>query len=205
LLRTRRFLYYLYRYSGTAFMSLSAPQILVIYAHPAPHRSRVNRRLAEAAAALPNVVLQDLYETYPDFHIDVEREQLLLAAADLVIFQYPIHWYSMPSLMKEWIDAVLEHDWAHGPAGDALEGKVNWLVITTGGDPASYSEAGQHHHSFSAFLPAFEQTARLCGMHWMTPLVMHGAHQATAAQVDAHIENYCARLAAFPDWPELKP
>lgn len=185
-------------------MSLSAPRILVVFAHPAPHRSRVNRRMAEAAATLPNVVVQDLYETYPDFHIDVDCEQALLSEADLVIFQHPIQWYSMPPLMKEWIDVVLEHDWAYGPSGDALRGKVNWLVTTTGGDPASYSESGQHQHPFPVFLPAFEQTARLCGMRWVEPLVLHGARQVGAEQVDAHVENYLTRLADFPNWPELK-
>ena len=54
------------------------PRILVLYAHPAPHRSRINSRLAEAARALEGVLVHDLYETYPDFFIDVRREQALL-------------------------------------------------------------------------------------------------------------------------------
>ena len=183
-------------------MSVSASSILVVYAHSAPHRSRVNRRLAEAAAELPNVVLRDLYETYPDFHIDVEQEQKLLEAADLVVFQHPIQWYGMPSLMKEWLDVVLEHDWAYGPAGHALRGKVNWLVTTTGGVDAAYQEGGYHQHPFAAFLPPYEQTARLCGMRWMAPLVLHGAHQVGEPGLETHVKNYLARLAAFPHWPD---
>lgn len=181
----------------------AAPRILVLYAHPASHRSRINRRLAETAYALPNVHVHDLYETYPDFHIDVAREQALLTGADLVVFQHPIQWYSMPSLLKEWVDAVLEHGWAYGPGGTALQGKDYWLVATTGGPSESYQDTGYNHRPFAAFLPPFQQTAELCGMRWLPPHVMHGAHQANDAAITAHVAAYRERLAAYPHWPEL--
>ncbi len=83
------------------------PRILILYAHSTSHLSRANRRLSEAAASLPNVLVHDLYEMYPDFHIDVAHEQAVLADADLLVFQHPIQWYSMPSLLKEWVYVVL--------------------------------------------------------------------------------------------------
>src|SRR3954452_7620819 len=106
----------------------ATPSILVLYAHPAPHRSRINRLLADTARSLPRVQLHDLYETYPDFHIDVQHEQALLSTADLIVFQHPIQWYGMPSLLKEWVDMVLEQGWAYGRGGTALHGKDFWLV-----------------------------------------------------------------------------
>lgn len=181
----------------------ASPSILVLYAHSAPHRSRVNRRLVEAASTVPNVRLHDLYETYPDFNIDVAHEQALLADADLVIFQHPIQWYSAPALLKEWFDVVLEHGWAYGTGGTALRGKHYWLVATTGGASESYQETGYHRRPFSAFLPPFEQTARLCGMHWLPPYILHGAHQTDDATVEAHVARYRERLATYPHWPEL--
>jgi len=184
-------------------MTPQPPRILVIYAHPAPQRSRVNCRLADAARALPNVEMRDLYEIYPDFHIDIPLEQALLAAADLVVFQHPIQWYSMPSLLKEWVDVVLEHGWAYGPDGTALQGKDYWLVTTTGGMSESYQETGYHQRPFSEFLPPFEQTARLCGMRWLTPYVLHGAHQVSERAIEMHIANYLDRLQNYPDWVEL--
>ena len=100
----------------------AAPRILILYAHPTHRRSKVNRRLIEAARTVPNVLVHDLYETYPDFYIDVEYEQRMLADADLVVFQHPIQWYSMPALLKEWVDLVLELGWAYGSGGTALKG-----------------------------------------------------------------------------------
>jgi glutathione-regulated potassium-efflux system ancillary protein KefF len=181
------------------------PRILVLYAHPAPHRSPINRRMADAARSLPNVQVHDLYEAYPDFDIDVAHEQARLSDADLVVFQHPIQWYSVPALLKEWLDLVLEPGWAYGAGGDALRGKDYWLAVTTGGAHESYQETGLHHTRFSEFLPAFRQTAELCGMRWLPPTILHGAHRIddTAAQV--HIEGYRERLASYPHGPELAP
>jgi putative NADPH-quinone reductase len=178
----------------------ATPRILIIYAHPAHDHSYVNYRLAEAARSVPNVRLHDLYETYPDFYIDVAHEQALLSDADLVVLQHPIQWYSMPSLLKEWIDVVLEHGWAYGTGGTALRGKDHWLVCTTGGTDESYQESGQHEHRFSAFLPPFEQTARLCGMRWLSPYIIHGARQMDETTVATHARHYRERLATYPHW-----
>lgn len=180
-----------------------AKRIHILYAHPTPHRSRVNRRLAEAAQAVPNVRLHNLYETYPDFYIDVRREQAMLEESDLIVFQHPIQWYSMPSLLKEWVDVVLEYGWAYGPEGTALRGKDFWLVVTTGSIEEAYRPGGYHGHEFPAFLPPIQQTALLCGMRWLPPLILHGAHKVDDAAIDAHLSAYLQRLVSYPNWPEL--
>lgn len=173
-------------------------RILIVYAHAAPNASRVNRRMIAAARAVPGVVVSELYELYPDFLIDVEREQSLMEQAELIVLQHPMQWYGMPSLQKEWLDQVLEHGWAHGRDGHALAGKHLLLAVTTGGATADYSESGEHGYPFSAFLPPYRQTAILCGMRWLEPLVLHGARRADEDAVAAHVENYRSLLAGFP-------
>jgi glutathione-regulated potassium-efflux system ancillary protein KefF len=169
-------------------------RIVVQYAHPAPHLSRVNRRLADAARLVDGVFVSDLYENYPDFYIDVTREQALVAQAEAIIFMYPMQWYSMPSLMKEWIDVVLEDGWAYGLEGSACKGKTNWLVATTGGHADDYAPGKLHGRPFSDFLAPAEQTAALCGMRWIAPHILHGAHEVDAGTVDAHVGQFVARL-----------
>jgi len=83
--------------------------VLILFAHPALEKSRVNRRLVAAVQGLEGVTFHDLYEAYPDFYIDVKHEQRLLEAHDIIAFQHPLYWYSTPSLLKEWQDLVLEH------------------------------------------------------------------------------------------------
>lgn len=175
-------------------------RILVLYAHPRHELSRVNSRLCEAARSLHHVVLHDLYEHYPDFHIDVVREQQLLEQSDLIVFQHPVRWYGMPALLKEWVDAVLEHGWAYGHEGNALSGKDLWLVTTTGGAAEAYREDGYHGRPFSDFLHPYEQTARLCGMRWLDPLVIHGARQMDDEAIAGHASRYRDLLASYPAW-----
>src|SRR4051812_19800739 len=108
-------------------------RVLVLFAHPALERSRVNRALLEAVRSVPGVRLHDLYEEYPDLNIDVDREQELLLAHDVYVMQHPFFWYSGPAILKEWQDLVLEHNWAYGREGHALVGKVTFNVISAGG------------------------------------------------------------------------
>jgi glutathione-regulated potassium-efflux system ancillary protein KefF len=178
--------------------------VLVLVAHPTLETSRVNRRLQAAARdASPRVAVRDLYRLYPDYLIDVAAEQAALALARLVVWQHPIHWYGPPPLMKLWIDEVLAFGWAYGPGGRSLSGKDLWLVATTGGAQDSYRPDRHNRYFFDAFLPPYEQTAAMCGMRFLPPLVMHGAHRATPAQIQTHGEVYAQRLASYPDWPEI--
>ncbi len=182
--------------------------VLVITAHPQMEQSRINRRMMRSAAGLASapsgpVVVRDLYSLYPDYLIDVPAEQALLAQASLVVWQHPIHWYSMPPLMKLWVDDVLSFGWAYGPGGTALRGKDLWLVATTGGPEDSYHPESYNRYFFDAFLPPYEQTAALCGMRFLPPLLLHGAHRADEAQIAAHTSLFTDRLATYPRWPEL--
>ena len=189
----------------------AGPEVLVIAAHPQLEHSRVNRRLmraaaergAQAGAGAASVLVRDLYALYPDYLIDVGAEQALLESARLIVWQHPIQWYSMPPLMKLWVDEVLAFGWAYGPGGTALRGKDLWLVATTGGPADSYHPDSYNRYFFDAFLPPYEQTAALCGMRFLPPLLLHGAHRAGEAEIAAHASVYADRLASHPHWPEL--
>jgi glutathione-regulated potassium-efflux system ancillary protein KefF len=180
-------------------------EVLVIAAHPHAEHSRVHRALMHALRRLgtKRVEVRDLYALYPDYLIDVAAEQALLSAANLVVWQHPIHWYSMPPLMKLWVDDVLAFGWAYGPGGTALKGKDLWLVASTGGPQDSYRPDRYNRYFFDAFLPPYDQTAALCGMRFVPPLLLHGAHRVSPAELEAHAGLYTSRLLSHPHWPEL--
>ena len=175
------------------------PNILVLFAHPALEKSRVNRRLAAAVRTLPGVTFHDLYEAYPEFDVDVSREQELLVAADLVVMQFPFFWYSTPALLKQWEDLVLEHGWAYGSDGDALEGKRLQAVISTGGREEAYCCEGYNRFTMRELLAPLEQTAVLCGMEWLPPFVAHGTLGMATEQMDQHAADYRRMLEALRD------
>lgn len=155
---------------------------LVIHAHPRPGRSVVTADLHRFFASRDAVEIRSLYELYPDFDIDVTAEQQALQRADLVVWLAPVHWYSVPALMKHWFDQVLAHGWAYGEGASALRGKAVWWVTSAGGDTASYGEAGAHGRPFEEFVAPIEHVARFCGMHWLPPFVVHAGHAASAEQ-----------------------
>lgn len=176
------------------------PKILLLHAHPAPHKSSGNRQLLNAARQVEGVTVRQLYELYPDFLIDVPEEQELLAAHDVVVLQHPFYWYSAPALMKEWLDLVLQHGWAYGEGGTALQGKTLLQAVTCGGSIDVYCSAGRHGHSVREFLLPFAQTARLCGMRYLAPFVVHGIGGLQSAELLApYVRDFVSVLTALRD------
>jgi glutathione-regulated potassium-efflux system ancillary protein KefF len=179
---------------------VTATSTYLIAAHPDWRDSRVNKQLFAAAQQTPGIDAHDLYTSYPDYAIDVPAEQTRLARAQLVVLMHPIQWYSMPALQKLWLDEVLTFGWAYGQDGNALQGKDLWLVATTGGPESSYHPNSYNRYHFEAFLPPYEQTAALCGMRFLPPLILHGAHTASNEAVAAHVTTFAQRLANYPAW-----
>ena len=168
-------------------------RLLIQFAHPALERSRVHRRLLAQLPQREGITLNDLYEAYPDFDIDVTREQALLLAHDVIIFQHPFFWYSTPPLLKQWEDLVLEHGWAYGREGRALRGKHVLHIISTGGREEAYQHEGLNRFTMRELLAPLEQTSLLCGMVWAAPYVIHGTHRMSEAQIEDEARRY-ARL-----------
>ena len=113
---------------------------LVIVVHPDLANSRVNARLATELQARPDeFVVHDLYAFYHDDDIDVEAEQELLAAHELVVYQFPVWWYTCPPLLHHWMNEVFTEGWAYGGArsqpgepGRMLAGKRFACAVAAG-------------------------------------------------------------------------
>lgn len=172
--------------------------ILINFAHPAQSRSTINRALRRAVENLDGVTVNDLYAQYPDFLIDVEREQRLCEANDIIIFQHPFYWYSTPSIVKEWFDLVLTHGWAYGCQGKALEGKYAMQVISAGGDASSYKKDGYNEYTISEFTSPFRATAKLCNLTWIPPFAVLGVHKGLPKdKIESHTTDYRRMLMAM--------
>ncbi|TCK99253.1 Kef-type potassium/proton antiporter accessory protein (CPA2 family) [Shimia isoporae] len=153
-------------------------KVIHYYAHPGHRFSHANKAMWDAAQAVEGVTRVDLYANYPRHNINIDKEQKLLLDHDVIVFQFPIFWYSAPSLLKEWIDLTLEHGFAYGKDGDKLRGKWMMLAVTAAGPEDAYSEGGYQHFSLRTFLTPFEQTARLSKMRFAAPYVFHNALRA---------------------------
>ncbi len=175
----------------------NTPHIQLLFVHPYPHRSKVNRVLLEGVCDLPGVQVCDLYEQYPDFYIDKEREQQTLRDTDLLVVQHPLYWYSAPAMFKQWQDVVLEHGFAFGSGGDAMRGKDFLAVISVGQSEASYSPEGHNRHSIDEILYPYECMANHCGMNYLEPIVIFGAHRQCDNDMAKCIDRYRKRLINY--------
>ncbi|WP_159799984.1 NAD(P)H-dependent oxidoreductase [Flavobacterium sp. MK4S-17] len=151
-------------------------KILIIFAHPLFEKSNANAALVRHIPQSPNITFHDLYQEYPEFDIDLKREQELLMLHDIIIWHHPMYWYSCPPLLKQWIDIVLEHGWAYGKEGKALKDKILLQVITTGGRKENYCATGRDRFTVMQLLEPFNQTAKVCNMIYLPPYVVHGTH-----------------------------
>lgn len=180
---------------------------LVLYAHPSPGVSRINGQLARAARLIDGVDVDDLYETYPDFDIDVARERARVSRADLVVLLFPIHWYAAPALLKEWFDTVLHDAWQHERVKPSARGAGRrcWLVASCGSAATDYAPGQRHGRPLLDFLAPFEQAARVCGMRWLEPLLLYSAHDIDTAAVEAHVAQFTQRLRQLTGGPAALP
>jgi len=81
---------------------------------------------------------------------DIKEEMEKVKWADLLIFQFPIYFTSMPAIMKGWIDRILAPGFGFNPATNSayetglFKGKSAMLAMTTGAPEGMYSEKGAH-------------------------------------------------------------
>ena len=181
------------------------PSILILFSHPALEKSRVHRRLLRGLPQLPGVTLNDLYENYPDYDVDVRRSRMC-SGARYYRFPASVLLVQRPPLLKQWQDLVLEHGWAYGSRGTALRGKRTLHIVSTGGSAAAYQSEGDNRFTVRELLAPWEQTARLCGMEFLPPFVIHGTHSLTAAGLESETDRYRRFLVGLHDGTlRLKP
>ncbi|ROS00110.1 Kef-type potassium/proton antiporter accessory protein (CPA2 family) [Sinobacterium caligoides] len=179
-------------------MTTSTNNILLLFAHPSLHRSEVNLPLFNRAQQTPGVTCIDLYREYPHFSIDADIEQQRLLEHEIIIFMFPLYWYSTPALLKEWQDLVLEYGFAYGAGGNALQGKHFFCAVTTGGQQGAYQYDCKNKFTLKEFLLPIEQMAQLTGMRYLPPFALFGARSAIdEGRLSQHLEDWQQLLTAL--------
>ena len=137
-------------------------KVLVISGHPNLSQSIANKTIIDSlASGLNSAEIRQLDRLYPTEQIDVAAEQQALLDADVIVWQFPFYWYSMPALMKKWLDEVFLHGFAHGSTAK-LGGKKLVISITTGAPEAAYQENAVMKHTMAQLVAPFESIAALC-------------------------------------------
>jgi NAD(P)H dehydrogenase (quinone) len=113
------------------------------------------------------------------FSPELAREQARVAAADAIVFLFPLWWGGPPAILKGWIDRVLAYGFAYvdGYRFDTglFRGKRSLLCVTTGGTPARFSADGVYGEIDRVLWPVQRLTLDYMGLQAEEPFVCYGA------------------------------
>lgn len=142
-------------------------KILIIVGHPYWKDSVANKAIIEEFSRInPDAEISNITELYPDGTIDVAAEQKKLLDADTIILQFPIMWYSCPSVMHKWMEEVLTYGFAYGRGGDKLKDKRLIASFTAGGSADMYSRYGVQKMTIDDLMLPLAGIPNHCQMVW---------------------------------------
>ncbi|MFJ4172620.1 NAD(P)H-dependent oxidoreductase [Microbacterium sp. NPDC089696] len=147
---------------------------------------------------------------------DVVEEQRKLAAADLVVLQFPLWWYGPPAILKGWFDRVLTNGFAYGTAdpdtgiplryGDGpLVGRRALVIVTAGEDDRSIGNRGISGDIDSLLFPLTHGTLWYTGIESLDLHVVHDADGLTVEGIDRESARLRERLAGIDDEAPSNP
>ena len=148
---------------------------LVILAHPNIGKSSANKRWREELLKYPEEIeVHELYKEYPDWNINIKKEQELLEKYNHIILQFPLYWFNCPPLLKKWLDDVFEHNWAYRTNGNKLKDKKIGLAVTTGNKKECYSHGGENRFTLDELLIPFETTINYVKANYLPYFTIYG-------------------------------
>ena len=171
------------------------PHTLIVSGHTDLNNSAANLRILDHLERdLANVEVLRLDALYTHKPIDVAVEQDRLRRADVVVLQFPLFWFNIPSLLQRWMEEVWTHGFSHGTGGDALKGKKLLLSLTEAPDFTPFMQGLIHAAGFTGM--EFVGIESTCGVSYS---LRTDAEQLAAieAKADEHAQRLIARISTL--------
>ncbi len=171
----------------------------ILLFHSDYSRSKANRALAEAAAAIDGVEVCEVASRSRPDAIDVDAEVAHLLRARRLILQFPINWYSTPPLLKSWQDHVLTRMYyiRAKEEGDRLAGLPVMVAATAGNVPEAYAADGVNLFPLEELLKPLHSTAHRCGWQWADPFTVYRANRLSPDELTIEADRYVARIGEW--------
>ncbi|XP_020645450.3 ribosyldihydronicotinamide dehydrogenase [quinone] [Pogona vitticeps] len=148
----------------------------------------------------------EAWEAWKNGHLseDLIEEQKKVKEADLLIFQFPLYWFSMPAIMKGWMDRVFVQGFAHDfPKcydSGLLKNKLALLSFTTGGDKGMYSDGGVSGDIRYLLWPMQHGMLHFCGFSILAPQICFAPEYAAQEERRQMLTSWQQRLKTI--WEE---
>ncbi|CEF30322.1 NAD(P)H-dependent oxidoreductase [Xenorhabdus nematophila] len=177
-------------------------KVLSIIGHPDLKNSRLS---AEFVRQLPQfgVTARLLEHQHVNYIFDVEEEQNELIDYDRIIFIFPMFWYSMPALMKKWIDDIFLPGFAYARNGNKLSNKEIQVVTTVGAPKEGYRAGGFNNYTIDELLKPIQQTVNYVKAKYLPPIVIYESVFLSEDTIQKVISDVCCKISNEQDSPDL--
>lgn len=161
---------------------------LVIVAHPQIESSATQAFFKMATRKDDNITWHEL-----EYPFDIDQEHRLLVAADRIIFQFPMYWYSAPAILKQWLDEVWN---AALTSGRLVKGKELGIVVTVAHAASAFMPGASQQFTIAELLRPYQALAHATGMKYLPPLPVYQFAQQSAEKQQLLFIQYQQYLTA---------
>jgi NAD(P)H dehydrogenase (quinone) len=135
------------------------------------------------------------------FAPEVRREIERLMAADLLILQFPMWWWSVPAILKGWMDRVFAFGVTYGPGrtwdNGVMRGRRAMLSFTTSAPAETFLPDGKNGDMERILWPIHGGLLGVCGYDVLPPFIAHAVAFIDERARTALLERYRERLAGI--------
>ncbi|XP_076603698.1 ribosyldihydronicotinamide dehydrogenase [quinone]-like [Chaetodon auriga] len=129
---------------------------------------------------------------------DITEEQRKLTEADLIIFQFPMYWFTVPAILKGWIDRVLTLGYAFSQEKryslGVFKDKKAMLSFTTGSHESMFSANGINGDMNVTLWPLQNGILHYCGFQVLAPQIFWAPSHVSTEVRSAMLEGWRTRL-----------
>ncbi len=134
---------------------------------------------------------------------DIQAELDKLLWADLLILNFPVFWFSVPAMLKGWIDRVLVSGVCYGGKRfydqGGLAGKKALVTLTLGGREHMFGEGAIHGPLQDMLRPLLRGTLAYVGYDVLEPFVAWHVPYISQEAREAFLHSYRQRLQHLAD------
>jgi NAD(P)H dehydrogenase (quinone) len=143
--------------------------------------------------------LEELHATRTSgFAEEIEREQQKVEWCDLMIWQFPLWWFTVPGILKGWVDRVFAMGRFYGDnkfyEAGMFKGKKAVLSLTAGASEDAYLKNGLHGDLYGVLKPVHRGMLQFVGFDVLPPHVVYGPVRLTAEQRERELARWGERL-----------
>lgn len=142
------------------------------------------------------------------FAPEIEAELQKLIWCDVMIWQFPLWWFSVPAVLKGWVDRVFAIGRAYGSGqyydNGIFRGKRAFLSLTTGSEPGDYQPGGLNGDLAGVLRPLHRGILEFTGWTVLAPHVVYGPARLSDADRQAELLAWATRLQSLQQEPPFE-